>query len=77
MGHPRSSLFIEPTPGSTEAGEYNGTVKKRALHGFGMAFLLASPIWLTFEDPPNYFNFVISLALGILLLLMARSTPQT
>jgi len=47
-------------------------VKKRALHGFGVALLLASPIWLTLEKPPNYFNFAISLLLGILLLILSR-----
>lgn len=36
-------------------------MKKRILRGFGMAFQLASPIWLTIEKPPNYFNFAISL----------------
>ena len=47
-------------------------MKKRALHGFGMALLLASPIWLTLERPPKYFNFAISLLLGILLLILGR-----
>ena len=47
-------------------------MKKRALHGFGIALLLASPIWLTLERPPNYFNFAISLLLGVLLLILGR-----
>ena len=55
----------------TAGAEYNGqAMKKRLLHGFGMAFLLASPIWLTIEKPPNYFNFAVSLLLGILLLIL-------
>jgi len=37
-----------------------------------MALLLASPIWLTLEKPPNYFNFAVSLLLGILLLILGR-----
>ena len=45
-------------------------MKKRLLHGFGMAFLLAAPIWLTFGKPPNYFNFAISFLLGILLIVL-------
>jgi hypothetical protein len=49
-------------------------MKKRLLHGFGMAFLLASPIWITMQDPANYLNFGISLILGILLLLLAWQT---
>ena len=28
------------------------------VHGFGIAFLLASPIWITMQEPSNYFNFV-------------------
>ena len=28
-------------------------MKKRLLHGAGMALLLASPIWITFEKPPS------------------------
>lgn len=52
-------------------------MKRRLLHGFGMAFLLASPIWLTLEKPPNYFNFAISLLLGILLLVLARLYPES
>jgi hypothetical protein len=47
-------------------------MKKRLLHGLGLAFLLASPIWLTMGKPPNYFNFAISLLLGILLMVLAR-----
>jgi hypothetical protein len=46
--------------------------KERILHGLGLALLLASPIWLTFEKPPNYTNFGISLLLGILLLVLAH-----
>ena len=49
-------------------------VKKLALHGLGMALLLASPIWITLEDPPNYLTFAVSLVLGILLLILASKT---
>jgi hypothetical protein len=52
-------------------------MKKRALHGFGMAFLLASPIWITMQEPSNYVNFAISLVLGILLLILAWQTSPT
>ncbi len=45
-------------------------MKKRLLHGLGVALTLASPIWLTFEKPPNYLNFAISLLLGILLIVL-------
>ncbi len=51
-------------------------MKKRLLHGFGMALMLASPIWLTIEKPPNYLNFAISLLLGILLMVLARLTTM-
>jgi hypothetical protein len=46
--------------------------KERILHGLGLALMLASPMWLTFEKPANYVNFGISLLLGILLLILAR-----
>ena len=45
-------------------------MRKRLLHGLGMALMLASPIWLTMGKPPNYFNFAISLILGVLLLVL-------
>jgi hypothetical protein len=50
-------------------------VKKRFLHGFGMALLLASPLWLTIEKPPNYFNFGIGISLGILLNVLGLLSP--
>lgn len=49
-------------------------MKKRALHGFGMALMLASPLWITMSEPPNYPNFGVSLVLGILLLILASKT---
>jgi len=53
------------------AAEYNArAMRKRLLHGLGMALMLASPIWLTMGKPPNYFNFAISLILGVLLLVL-------
>jgi hypothetical protein len=52
-------------------------MKKRLLHGFGMAFLLASPIWITMQEPSNYFNFALSLVIGILLLILAWQTSLT
>lgn len=39
-----------------------------------MAFLLASPLWITMSDPPNYLTFGVSLVLGILLLILASKT---
>jgi len=50
-------------------------MKKRVLQGLGMALLLASPIWLTFSKPPNYFNFGVSSVLGVVLLVLALSVP--
>ncbi len=38
--------------------------------------MLASPIWLTIEKPPNYVNFAISLLLGILLLVLRQFTAK-
>jgi hypothetical protein len=49
-------------------------VKKRALHGFGIALMLFSPIWITMQVPPSYLNFGVSLVLGILLLILASKT---
>jgi len=49
-------------------------MKKRLLHGFGMAFLLASPLWITMQKRSNYFNFAFSLIIGILLLILAWQT---
>jgi hypothetical protein len=48
-------------------------VKKRLLHGVGTALMLASPFWLTLEEPPNYFAFGISLSLGILVNVLGLS----
>ncbi len=52
-------------------------MKKRLYHGFGMALLLASPVWLTMAEQPNYLIFILSVALGICLLLMAYYTPAS
>jgi hypothetical protein len=49
-------------------------VTKRALHGFGIALLLFSPIWITMSEPRSYLNFGVSLVLGILLLFLASRT---
>jgi hypothetical protein len=49
-------------------------VKKLALHGLGIALMLASPIWITMQEPPSYLNFGVSLVLGILLLVLASKT---
>ncbi len=38
--------------------------------------MLASPMWITFEKPPNYFTFGISLLLGILLLALGQLTAK-
>jgi hypothetical protein len=51
-------------------------VRRRALHGFGLALMLASPLWLTLQEHANYFNFGISLALGICLLVLAGYFPE-
>ncbi len=52
-------------------------MKKRLLHGLGMALMLASPIWITLEKPSNYFNFGISLVLGILLIILGLLTSPS
>jgi multisubunit Na+/H+ antiporter MnhE subunit len=51
-------------------------VTRRALHGFGLALMLASPLWLTLQEQPSYFNFGISLVLGICLLVLAGHFPE-
>lgn len=50
-------------------------VKKLAFKGFGIALVLASPMWITMEQTPNYFVFTLSLVTGILLLILAWQTP--
>jgi hypothetical protein len=52
-------------------------MKKRLMHGLGMALLLASPIWITVSKPANYVNFAISLVLGILLLVLGHYAPES
>jgi hypothetical protein len=53
-------------------------LKKRILHGFGMALILASPLWITYSEPSDYFRFAISLALGIgLLVLSSQMAPES
>ena len=54
-----------------------GVLKKRLVHGVGMAFILASPLWITLSEPREYVNFGISLALGILLVAYGRMMPGT
>ena len=51
-------------------------MKRRALHGFGLALMLASPMWLTMPERPNYFTFGVSLFLGILLLVLGGYLPE-
>jgi hypothetical protein len=41
-----------------------------------MALILASPLWITYSEPSDYFRFGISLALGILLLVLSRYTTE-
>ena len=60
-----------------ETKTYNGAVKRHLLQSFGLAFLLASPIWLTMPKPPKYLNFALSAAIGILLLVLRAGTPET
>jgi hypothetical protein len=50
-------------------------MKKRLLHGFGVALVLASPIWITMQETPNYVNFALSVITGILLLILASQIP--
>ncbi len=50
-------------------------MKKRLLHGLGVALIVASPLWLTMEEPPNYFTFGISISLGILLNVLGLLAP--
>ncbi len=38
--------------------------------------MLASPMWITLEKPPNYFTFGVSLVLGILLLVLGQLTAK-
>ncbi len=52
-------------------------MRKRLFHGVGLALLLASPIWITIEKPPNYFNFGVSLVLGVLLLVLGLLSGPT
>jgi hypothetical protein len=56
---------------------YNRAVKRHLLQSFGLAFLLASPIWLTVSKPPKYLNCALSAAIGILLLVLRAGTPET
>ncbi len=51
-------------------------MKRHLLHSFGLAFLLASPIWLTMPKPPKYLNFALSVAIGVLLLVLRANTPE-
>ena len=64
-------LGDQPEGATTE----NGVVKRHLLRSFGLAFLLASPIWLTVSKSPNYLNCGLSAAIGILLLLLRASIP--
>ena len=50
-------------------------MKKRAFKGFGIALVLASPMWITMEQTPNYLNFGLSLITGVLLLILAWQSP--
>jgi len=51
-------------------------LKKRTLHAFGLALVLASPLWITMEERANYLNFAICLILGLLLLVLAYFSPD-
>ena len=51
-------------------------MKRHLLHSFGLAFLLASPIWVTLPKPPKYLNCALSAAIGILLLVLRAGTPE-
>jgi hypothetical protein len=51
-------------------------MKKRALQGFGIALVLASPMWITLSEPRNYLNFALSLITGALLLILASQINE-
>jgi hypothetical protein len=51
-------------------------MKRRLLHALGLALILASPMWITIEKPPNYFTFGVSLVLGVLLLVLGQLTKR-
>jgi hypothetical protein len=51
-------------------------VKRHLLQSFGLAFLLAAPIWLTVSKPPKYLNCALSAAIGILLLVLRAGIPE-
>jgi hypothetical protein len=51
-------------------------LKKRIVHGLGLALILMSPLWITLSEPREYANFGISLALGILLLVYGRTMAE-
>jgi len=38
--------------------------------------MLASPMWLTMPERPNYFTFGVALLLGILLLVLGGFFPE-
>ena len=69
-----SKCAISASTGTPARGE---VMKKRLLHGFGIALVLASPLWITMQQKPNYFNFALSLIIGILLLILAWQTTPT
>ena len=54
-----------------------GSVKKRILQGFGLALVVASPMWLTMERPPNYLTFGVCVGLGILLLIQSHFSAES
>ncbi|MFB3814189.1 MAG: hypothetical protein ACE14L_08760 [Terriglobales bacterium] len=47
--------------------------KKRILHGFGLALVLLSPMWIVVQEPRDFRTFGLSLAVGILLLVLAST----
>lgn len=50
-------------------------MKKRMLQGFGLALVVASPMWLTMEQPPDYVKFGIAISLGLFLLALSYFYP--
>jgi hypothetical protein len=42
-----------------------------------MALILASPLWITYSEPREFFRFGISLVLGILLIVLSRLTTES
>lgn len=47
-------------------------MKRRAFQAIGLALVIASPIWHTMAEQPNYFLFANAFLLGLLLIVLGR-----